>query len=139
MNLSEASKKEIDVVLEKCGWRQTKQRVILLKSIFDGKDKHFSINQMNETLKDNRSYFSLTTLYENLNTLVEKGYLKQIVVYKQSFYDTNTTNHIHVYNQEENKIYDYDDCTELHKDLPIPACLALLEEYSLVINLKKKK
>ena len=139
MNLTDASKKEIDVVLEKCGWRQTKQRVILLKSIFDGKDKHFSINQMNETLKDNRSYFSLTTLYENLNTLVEKGYLKQIVVYKQSFYDTNTTNHIHVYNQEENKIYDYDDCTELHKDLPIPACLALLEEYSLVINLKKKK
>ena len=132
MNLSEASKKEIDVVLGKCGWRQTKQRVILLKSIFDGKDKHFSINQMNETLKDNRSYFSLTTLYENLNTLVEKGYLKQIVVDKQSFYDTNTTNHIHVYNQEENKIYDYDDCTELHKDLPIPACLALLEEYSLV-------
>ena len=139
MNLTEASKKEIDVVLEKCGWRQTKQRVILLKSIFDGRDKHFSINQMNETLKDNRSYFSLTTLYENLNTLVEKGYLKQIVVDKQSFYDTNTTNHIHVYNQEENKIYDYDDCTELHKDLPIPACLALLEEYSLVINLKKKK
>ena len=87
MNLSEASKKEIDVVLEKCGWRQTKQRVVLLKSIFDGKDKHFSINQMNETLKDNRSYFSLTTLYENLNTLVDKGYLKQIVVDKQSFYD----------------------------------------------------
>ena len=139
MNLTDASKKEIDVVLEKCGWSQTKQRVILFKSIFDGKDKHFSINQMNETLKDNRSYFSLTTLYENLNTLVEKGYLKQIVVDKQSFYDTNTTNHIHVYNQEENKIYDYDDCTELHKDLPIPACLALLEEYSLVINLKNKK
>ena len=37
MNLSEASKKEIDVVLGKCGWRQTKQRVILLKSIFDGR------------------------------------------------------------------------------------------------------
>jgi len=138
MDLTEATKKEIDVILGKCGWRQTKQRVVLLKSIFDGKDKHFSINQMNETLKDNRSYFSLTTLYENLNTLVEKGYLKQIVVDKQSFYDTNTTNHIHVYHQEENKIYDYDDCTELHKDLPIPACLALLEEYSLVINLKKK-
>ena len=126
MNLSEASKKEIDVVLEKCGWRQTKQRVVLLKSIFDGKDKHFSINQMNETLKDNRSYFSLTTLYENLNTLVDKGYLKQIVVDKQSFYDTNTTNHIHVYHQEENKIYDYDDCIELHKDLQIKACLSLL-------------
>ncbi len=138
MNLSEASKSEIDSVLQHCGWRQTKQRVILLKSIFDGKDKHFSINQINETLKDNRSYFSLTTLYENLNTLVDKGYLKQISVDKQSFYDTNTSDHIHVFNQEENRIYDYKDYKELHKDLPIPACLALLEEYSLVINIKKK-
>ena len=91
MNLSNACKKDIDVVLENCGWRQTKQRVVLLKSIFDGNHKHFSINQINEILKDNRSYFSLTTLYENLNTLVDKGYLKQIVVDKQSFYDTNTT------------------------------------------------
>ena len=85
MNLTEASKKDIDVVLENCGWRKTKQSVVLLKSIFDGNDKHFSINQINEILKDNRSYFSLTTLYENLNTLVDKGYLKQIVVDKQSF------------------------------------------------------
>lgn len=139
MNLLDASKPEIDSLLQECGWRQTKQRIILLKSIFDGKDKHFSINQINETLKDNRSYFSLTTLYENLNTLVDKGFLKQITVDKQSFYDTNTTNHVHVFNQEENRIYDYKDYKELHQDLPIPACLALLEEYSLVINIKKKK
>ena len=139
MDLSQGNKNEIDNVLQKCGWRQTKQRVILLKSIFDGKDKHFSINQINELLKDNKSYFSLTTLYENLNTLVGRGYLKQIIVDKQSFYDTNTTDHIHVFNQEENCIYDYKDYTELHKELPIPACLALLEEYSLVINIKKKK
>ena len=138
MNLSNASKVEIDSVLQVCGWRQTKQRVILLKSIFDGNDKHFSISQINQTLKDNRSYFSLTTLYENLNTLVDKGYLKQITADKQSFYDTNTTDHVHVFNQEENRIYDYKDYKELHKDLPIPACLALLEEYSLVINIKKK-
>tara|TARA_B100001059_G_scaffold105630_1_gene105251 strand:- start:206 stop:649 length:444 start_codon:yes stop_codon:yes gene_type:complete len=137
MNLADASKIEIDSVLQACGWRQTKQRVILLKSIFDGNDKHFSISQINETLKDNRSYFSLTTLYENLNTLVDKGYLKQITADKQSFYDTNTTDHVHVFNQEENRIYDYKDYKELHKDLPIPACLALLEEYSLVINIKK--
>ena len=117
MNLSEASKSEIDSVLQHCGWRQTKQRVILLKSIFDGKDKHFSINQINETLKDNRSYFSLTTLYENLNTLVDKGYLKQISVDKQSFYDTNTSDHIHVFNQEENRIYDYKYYKELHLSL----------------------
>ena len=136
MNLTDASKKDIDVVLKNCGWRQTKQRVVLLKSIFDGNDKHFSINQINEILKDNRSYFSLTTLYENLNTLVDKGYLKQIVVDKQSFYDTNTSDHIHVYNQEENRIYDYDDCKELHKDLPIPACLSPVSYTHLTLPTK---
>ena len=138
MNLSNASKAELDNVLNNCGWRQTKQRIVLLKSIFDGNDKHFSINQINEVLKENRSYFSLTTLYENLNTLVDKGYLKQITADKQAFYDTNTSDHVHVYSQEENRIYDYEDYSKLHKDLPIPACLALLEEYSVVINIKKK-
>ena len=77
-------------------------------------------------------------MYENLNTLVDKGYLKQITADKQAFYDTNTSDHVHVYSQEENRIYDYKDYSKLHKDLPIPACLALLEEYSLVINIKKK-
>ena len=90
MNLSNASKADLDVVLNNCGWRQTKQRIVLLKSIFDGQDKHFSINQINEVLKENRSYFSLTTLYENLNTLVDKGYLKQIIADKQAFYDRLT-------------------------------------------------
>ena len=75
---------------------------------------------------------------DSLNTLVSKGYLKQITVDKQSFYDTNTSDHIHVFNQEENRIYDYEEYTSIHKDLPIPACLGLLQEYSLVINIKKK-
>ena len=56
MNLSNASKVELDNVLNNCGWRQTKQRIVLLKSIFDGTNKHFSINQINDVLKENRSY-----------------------------------------------------------------------------------
>ena len=96
MNLSNASKVELDNGLNNCGWRQTKQRIVLLKSIFDGTNKHFSINQINDVLKENRSYFSLTTLYENLSTLVDKGYLKQITADKQAFYDTDTSDHVHL-------------------------------------------
>ena len=66
INLSQASKKEIDVVLNDCGWRQTKQRVTLLKTIFDGFDKHFCVNAIEQTLKDHGSFFSYTTLFENL-------------------------------------------------------------------------
>ena len=138
MNLSNASKLELDNVLNNCGWRQTKQRIVLLKSIFDGTNKHFSINQINDVLKENRSYFSLTTLYENLSTLVDKGYLKQITADKQAFYDTDTSDHVHVYDQEKKEIFDYREYHHIHKDLPLPACLSLLEKYSMVITLKKK-
>ena len=138
INLSEASKKEIDSVLNNCGWRQTKQRIVLLKAIFDGKDKHFCVNSIEQNLKDSGSFFSYTTLFENLNTLSDKGFLKRLTVDKQYFYDTNTSDHIHVFNEDENKIYDYAEYKQLHKDLPLPACLELLKEYSMVINLKKK-
>ena len=138
MNLNTASKKEIDVILHDCKWRQTRQRVVLLKTIFDGSDKHFCVNAIEQHLKDNGSFFSYTTLFENLNTLSNKGYLKRIKCEKQYFYDTNTSDHIHVFNEDENQIYDYADYKQLHKDLPIPACLELLKDYSLVINLKKK-
>ena len=138
MNLSNASKVELDNVLNNCGWRQTKQRIVLLKSIFDGTNKHFSINQINDVLKENRSYFSLTTLYENLSTLVDKGYLKQITADKQAFYDTDTSDHVHVYDQEKKEIFDYREYHHIYKDLPLPACLSLLEKYSMVITLKKK-
>ena len=138
INLSEASKKEIDSVLNNCGWRQTKQRVVLLKAIFDGKNKHFCVNSIEQDLKNKGSFFSYTTLFENLNTLSVKGFLKRLTIDKQYFYDTNTTDHIHVFNADENQIYDYSDYKDLHADLPLPACLDLLKEYSLVINLKKK-
>ena len=85
MNLNTSDKIKVDQVLENCGWRQTKQRLVLLKTIFDGQDKHFCIDQINQQLKDNKSFFSLTTLYENLNTLVQKGYLKEIFVEKKPF------------------------------------------------------
>jgi Fe2+ or Zn2+ uptake regulation protein len=139
INLSQSSKKDIDVILTNCGWRQTKQRVTLLKTIFDGIHKHFCVNAIEQNLKDNGSFFSYTTLFENLNTLSDKGYLKRITCDKQYFYDTNTSDHIHVFNEDENQIYDYQDYKALHEDFPIPACLDLLKEYSLVINLKKKK
>ncbi|MDB9776305.1 transcriptional repressor [Alphaproteobacteria bacterium] len=138
VNLINASKKQIDIILNNCGWRQTKQRVVLLRAIFDGKNKHFCVNSIEQELKDKGNFFSYTTLFENLNTLSTKGYLKRLTVDKQYFYDTDTSDHIHIFNEDENQIYDYSEYTQLHKDLPLPACLDLLKEYSMVINLKKK-
>ena len=138
MNLNISDKTKVDQVLENCGWRQTKQRLVLLKTIFNGEDKHFCIDQINQQLKENKSFFSLTTLYENLSTLVQKGYFKKNLVEKKTFYDPNFSEHVHIYDQEKKEIFDYREYHHIHKDLPLPACLSLLEKYSMVITLKKK-
>ena len=71
VNLSQASKKEIDVVLNDCGWRQTRQRVTLLKTIFDGSDKHFCVNAIEQNSKRSSAVSFLTQhLFENLEHFI---------------------------------------------------------------------
>ena len=68
---------------------------------------------------------------------MEKNYLSRIECGNQYFYDTNTSKHVHVYDRDKNMIFDYSDYEILNKEIPLPACLKLLDEYSLVINIKK--
>ena len=124
-------------IFNRCNWKYTKQRFILLKNIFNGSNKHFSINDINNDLKNSSIFFSYTTLFNNLNDLVEKNFLKRIECGNQYFYDTNLSKHIHVFDRDKNMILDLNDCDFIKNEIPIPAYLKLLDEYSLIINIKK--
>lgn len=131
------SVEKLKEIFKNCNWKYTKQRSVLVQNIFNGPNKHFCVNTINEELKNNKIFFSYTTLFNNLNDLVEKNYLSRIECGNQYFYDTNTSKHIHVYDRDKNMIFDYSDYEILNKEIPLPACLKLLDEYSLVINIKK--
>ena len=124
-------------IFNKCNWKYTKQRFILLKNIFNGSSRHFCINDINNDLKNNSIFFSYTTLFNNLNDLVEKKFLNRIECGNQYFYDTNLSKHIHVFDRDKNMIFDLSDCNFINKEIPFPACMKLLDEYSLIINIKK--
>tara|TARA_B100000965_G_C19340534_1_gene647194 strand:+ start:43 stop:471 length:429 start_codon:yes stop_codon:yes gene_type:complete len=132
-----ANEINFDDIFEKCNWKYTKQRLVLLKNIFSGEKKHFCVNDINDYLKNKNIFFSYTTLFNNLNDLVENNFLSRIECGNQYFYDTNLSKHIHVYDRDKNMIFDFSDYEALNKAIPSPTFLKLLNEYSLVINVKK--
>ena len=72
-------------IFKNCNWKYTKQRSVLVQKIFNGSNKHFCVNTINEELKNNKIFFSYTTLFNNLNDLVEKNYLSRIECGNQYF------------------------------------------------------
>ena len=98
--------------LRNSGLRPTKQRLKICEVLFE-RDKtfHFSINDLIKILKDNHNEkISLATVYNTVHAFKNKGYLKEISINSdKSYFDTNTTNHHHFFDQDTNELI---DCTD---------------------------
>ena len=95
--------------LRASGLRPTKQRLAICKILFDRKETfHFTIEKLKKILeKDNKKKISLATLYNTVHALKKKGHLKEISLKgNKTFYDTNTENHHHFYDEDTGKIFD---------------------------------
>jgi len=111
--------------LRKSGLRPTKQRIKICEVLFN-KDKtfHFTINDLNKMIKSN-SYqsISLATIYNTVHAFEKKGYLKEIVINSnQSYFDTNISNHHHLFDEEEKKLIDLEnddlESIKIKKNIP---------------------
>ena len=53
---------------------------------------------------------SLATVYNTVHAFKKKGYLKEISINSdKSYFDTNTTNHHHFFDEDTNELIDCDD------------------------------
>ena len=89
--------------------RPTKQRLMLSKILFDKKKTfHFTIDQLKEIVKKkSKQKISLATLYNTVHSFEKKGYLKEILLKgNKTFYDTNTENHHHFYDEDLSRLID---------------------------------
>ena len=108
-------------MLENAGLRQTKQRLAICKVLFDGKETfHFTIEKLKKIIeKGNKKKISLATLYNTVHALKEKGYLKEISLKRnKTFFDTNTKNHHHFYDERMSQLVDIEDKNILVGNLP---------------------
>ena len=95
--------------LKSSGLRVTKQRLAICKILF-GRSKtfHFSIENLKKIFEKNtKNRISLATLYNSVNAFRKNGYLKEISLKgNKTFFDTNTKNHHHFYDEDTGKILD---------------------------------
>ena len=95
--------------LRSSGLRPTKQRIKISEVLFNReKTFHFTIAELNEILEGELGKnVSLATIYNTVNAFKKKGYLKEISINSEnSYYDTNTSNHHHFYNESTKELID---------------------------------
>ena len=98
--------------LRSSGLRPTKQRIEICQVLFERKKTfHFTISDLAALLEKNfNRKFSLATIYNTVHSFKEKGYLKKISINTdKSYYDTNTSNHHHFFNESTNELIDLQD------------------------------
>ena len=98
--------------LRQSGLRPTRQRLKICEVLFSpDKTFHFTINDLTKIIEEKLSEkISLATVYNTVHAFKKKGYLKEISINSdKSYFDTNTTNHHHFFDQDTNELI---DCTD---------------------------
>ena len=98
--------------LRASGLRPTKQRLKICKVLFNRENTfHFTINDLAKNIsKELNEKISLATVYNTVHAFKNKGYLKEISINSdKSYFDTNTTNHHHFFDEDTNELI---DCSE---------------------------
>ena len=98
--------------LRNSGLRPTKQRLQICEVLFDtDKTFHFTINDLSNKIKKKlNNKISLATVYNTVHAFEKKGYLKKIPINsKETYFDTNITDHHHFYDLKEEKLIDLEN------------------------------
>tara|TARA_B100001123_G_C14448001_1_gene685386 strand:+ start:83 stop:517 length:435 start_codon:yes stop_codon:yes gene_type:complete len=124
--------------LRASGLRPTKQRLSICKILFDRKETfHFTIEKLKKiTDKENRKKISLATLYNTVHAFTKKGYLKEILIKgDRTFFDTNTQNHHHFYDEDSSQLIDINNENISINDLPKTPYGKKIKDIEIIIRL----
>ena len=120
------------------GLKPTKQRLLLSKILFSGKDKHFAVKNLHKILLKKGHKMSLATIYNNLHHFVEAGFLKKTIVDNhRSYFDNNIANHYHLFDEAKNRLIDIPKSSIRFSKLPKIPKNRKIKNINLVIRLEK--
>ena len=92
---------------KEAGLRPTRQRMLIAEWLFDGKDRHFTAEDLHREMVRKDNPVSLATIYNTLGAFIETGLLGTVAVETgRVFYDTNMAQHYHFYNEDDKVLTD---------------------------------
>lgn len=122
--------------LKTAGLRPTKQRLALAKLLFDSGDRHLTAEQLHIEAEEARVVVSLATIYNTLHQFTRSGLLREVVVEQgRSYFDTNTTEHHHFFNESTGELVDIPSSPVLVDNLPAPPDGTRVARIDVVIRL----
>ena len=122
--------------LKAAGLRPTRQRLALAKLLFDQDDRHVTAEQLHAEADDARVVVSLATIYNTLHQFTRSGLLREVVVEQgRSYFDTNTSEHHHFFNESTGELVDIPSWPFLVEDLPTPPSGTRIARIDVVVRL----
>ncbi|MCY4551658.1 MAG: Fur family transcriptional regulator [Defluviicoccus sp.] len=122
-------------MLKRHGLRPTRQRLALAKLLFGGANRHVSAESLHEEALGNGAKVSLATVYNTLHQFTAVGLLREVSVDpNRSYFDTNTTDHHHLYFQDTGRLEDLDAAEVRIGKLPDPPAGTTISRVELVIR-----
>ena len=99
--------KKIKDVLRQNNLRPTSQRIAIFNILFNEKNWHFSADIIEKECSEKGIKISAGTIYNVLNDFYAKGLISKVTIDDdRSWFDTNTSDHYHIYDTKELKLYD---------------------------------
>ena len=93
--------------LRAVGLRPTRQRLALVRLLFEDGDRHVSAEQLHAEAQRVGVRVSLATIYNTLNQFTEAGLLREVVVDSGcSYFDTNIGDHHHFFFEDSGHLQD---------------------------------
>ena len=125
--------------LRKYGLKPTSQRNLVVKQLLNGKDRHFTAEDLYDEMKLKKTNISLATIYNTLHSFVEKKILKLVSVKEgKAIFCTNMKNHYHFFNPKTGKLIDIPYKKIKINKLPKPPKGTKIDNIEITINLNSK-
>jgi len=127
--------------LRNSGLRPTQQRIRICQILFDRKETfHFSINELMKTIQVEVSEkISLATVYNTVDALLKKGYLKEINIANDiKYFDTNTSSHHHFYDIKTKELTDIEKDNVEIKKMPTPPSGKKIEDVTVTFKISQE-
>ena len=99
---------EIKIFMKQRGINPTAQRIQIARILLS-RFQHMSADQVLKAVNEKQTIVSKATVYNTLNLFAEKGLARQVIVDPNKvFYDSNTSAHFHIYNEDSGQLIDLD-------------------------------
>lgn len=125
--------------LRLAGLRPTQQRLALAQLLFGRGDRHICAEDLHAEALDASVPVSLATVYNTLNQFKTAGLLRELAIEgDRSYFDTNTSNHFHFFDTENQQLMDIDADGLSVLGMPQLPDGKMIDRIDVIVRLKDK-